>query len=1321
MQRISQESPLRSALFGLLCCRSNRRAKSLLIYVSCAVLQIATVTGCGNTAGSLGTAGPISVANEGGTTQQIASLALGSSIKLSMMPQGDNVNTGVDWIVACEGNSVTGSTSNGACGTLAPAHTADGGATLYTAPSVVPIDGAITITATVTSNPSQRSSVSLTIVGAPIRVAFTSATQSSLALANNTLVVNTTFGVVVQVSNDPTYAGVILTAACGSSACGSFDPVIPPVTNAGQVSFSSQYTSPSGVPTGGAVTVTATSLADTTKAVSAKLTIVTSPPPVPVTVNVLPANLYVNTSGSAHIISLTAIVTGDPAEAGVDWSLSCGVSSCGSITPHTASGAAATYQGPATAPPGGTVTITAKSTTNPAASSTSTANVITAAPIVVTTSAAPPATMTAGSQATLAVSVTGDPNNLGANWTASCGSTGACGSFNLSPAHTASGGQIVYTAPAAVPTGAVVTIMASSAATTPADPAITLTTILAQPPSVSLTQAPPANMVALTQAPVTATVKNDIQPGGVNWSVQCGNTAPGGCGWILPAQTSSGATATYTAPPATTAGTQVAITATSVANPSASASSNVIAIKPSTTLSVSFVPSLPSQMEPGATVNLIAAVANDTSSDGVDWQVCANDCGFFTVKPAIPAIPATATTSYVPAVPAVTATNVSAWPNGLPIPYTAPSQPPASGVIAVAAVAHANQTAANSGTITIGANPAGPALSGVVQAGSQPVAGSSVSLYAAGVSGYASAASQIATVTTGKNGSFTVPAGYTCPSSSSQMYIVASGGSVGANSANPNLALMTALGSCSNLSSSPVVVNEVTTIGSVYATAPFAANDALTGNSSYLYLGTSSENLSGLVNAFAATNSLVNISTGNVNYATPVGNAAVPFVEINTLADILNACTASSGGAEGDGSPCGNLFTATDVLSGFKSSSNGAIAPSDTLQATFNIAQHPVSNYGYYLAFPAAPQPLELATSSSPFQPILTAEPNDWSLSLNYTGGGGLSSASAVGSFAMDALGNLWITDTKAGSVIEWDATGAALSPSTGFAASGGPIAIDANGNVWISGNGTLTELSSLGAAYPWSPFGGVAGGGSDMAIDAQGNVWIANGGGLSEFDGLGAELSPFGGFTYSGIGNIAGVGIDSSNNVWIGNYTGTNSVDISELTDPGGQLIVPESGLTDVTPSLSQIAADHAGNMWVYGSAGICQVPPYRGKGTTLTPTCWAQETNSSASAFLGFYNGGGVALDGAGVAWIASQGGGPVSLPPAVLPVLNNSSFLPPNLLASPSLSAGPLRIAVDGSGNVWILLANNTVTEYVGVATPVVAPIALALKNNKLGSKP
>lgn len=1283
------------------------QAVALLSTLSMALLGIAT-TGCGSTSNSAAKAGPISVAGTSSATAQAGALAASSTLKLSMMPTGDKVDAGVDWTVSCGGNPITGSVVNGACGTLAPAHTADGAATLYTAPAMVPINTAITITATVTSNPSQSSSVSMTIVALPIAVLLTQPQP-----VPSSLNVNQAITVIAQVTNDVAGAGVAWTATCGSSACGSFYPT---------QGLASIYTAPSVAPTGGTVTISATSLTDTTKSASITLTIVVPTTPPPVGVSISPASAYVQTTGAAHVVQFTAFVSNDPAAAGVDWSVSCGASICGGVNPtHTPSGATISYSAPSTVPPGGTVTITAKSTTDASASAFATANVMTAAPIIVAMSSPPPGALAVGSTASLAATVTSDPNNLGVDWTASCGSPGVCGGFSLSPAHTASGGQIVYTAPAVVPTGSAVTITASSPASTPANPAIATTTIVALPPSLSFAQAPPATMVSATQTPVSATVTHDVAPGGVAWTVQCNSILAGGCGWISPVQTASGATAVYTAPPVTAAGTAVTLVATSVADPSVSLPSNAIAIAPSTTLSVGFVPSLPSQVQPDGTVNLIAAVANDATAAGVDWEVCGSGCGFFTVKPAVAAIPATATTPYVPPIPAVTAITVSGWSNGLSIPYTAPSEPPASGGVVILASAHADSTKTSSGTIAIRASSTGPALNGIAQAGSQPIVGASVSLYAAGTSGYASASSQIATSATDKNGSFTVPAGYTCPSPGSQMYLVATKGKTGANATNPNLALMTALGSCGNLGSAPVVVNEVTSIASAFATAPFAANNALYGNSSYLYIGTSGSNLTGLANAFAAVNNLVDISTGQARFTTPAGNATTPYAEINTLADMLNTCTATSGGVEGDGSACSTLFTATDVLP--QHALYNSIAPADTLQAAFNIAQRPVTNYGYQLDTSNPKQLLPLATTSSPFQPILTAQPNDWSLSLHYTGGG-LSSANAVGSFAVDAAGNIWITDTAAGSVVEWNAVGAVLSPTYGFPAGGGPIAIDANGYVWISGNGSLTELTGVGSAAPGSPFKGAAIGGTDMAVDAGGNLWIAAGAGVEEFSNLGVAISPAGGFTNNGFTGITAVSVDSSNNVWLGGLSG-----YAELTNPGGDLIVAIK--VGYAPVLPQIAADGTGNLWSITEVNgfLADLPPYvRGITYGFTAQFYPGggsngQGQSGPLGGLNFYNAEGIAVDGAGTAWVASQGGGTgPTIAPSVLPIvpsmLQNNL---PNYLGSSSLAAGTLRAAVDGSGNVWVLLADNTATEFVGVATPAVTPIALALKSHKLGVKP
>ncbi len=1289
-----------SRLIRRLLRKPEEKARGLIAATGALCVCGLLLTGCSSDSGIASKAGAISISTATSGSAKVNALTISSTATLSMTPTGDKANAGVDWTVICGGNPVSGSISNGACGTFTPTHTADGAASVYTAPSVVPVDTAVTITATVTSNPSQTSSVSLTILAAPISVQFTSTLTSSMKT-------NASSFFTARVTNDPKNAGVIWTATCSATTCGLFNPATTPSQSG------TSYTSPSIAPTDGTVTITATSLTDTTKSVSTTVAITGSGTgsTQPISVSILPASAYFQTSGSARSVSFVAVVTNDTTNAGVNWT-----ASSGSITSHTTSGSPATFTAPTTAPSGGTVTITATSRADTTKSAQATATYVSTAPVVVTMSSAPPTTLQAGTQATLAAT-TSPSSSAGVGWTATCGSSD-CGSFSLSPAHTGNGDQIVYTAPGTIPIGSVVALAASSSAGGQANPAVAVVTITAPAPppiTISFAQAPAASLEGGARIPLSAIVANDAAAKGVKWTATCTNTGSAGCGWFGPGTTASGVSTTYTAPPVTAAGGSVTITATSAANSAVSVNSSPIVI--AADVAVSFVPGLPAQIETSDTVNLIASVANDSSNAGVDWQVCASGCGFFTTKPATQAIEKTATTPYVPAQPAVTATSVSGWPNGSPIPYTAPAQAPDSGAVVIVASAHADATKANSGTIAVTSVFTGPALSGIVEAGTQPVAGAKVALLAAGTSGYASSSLPVTETTTDENGSFNLPAGYSCPQRNSQVYLVATEGQVGTNDANPNLALMTALGNCNALTSGPVVLNEITSVASAFATAPFAANDALTGNTSYLYIGSSSSNLAGLANAFAAVNNLVDVTTGQFRFVVPAANATVPYNKISTIADILNSCTTTTGGVEGDGSACGDLFQATDPLG--TGTYNGSVAPSDTLQAAFNIAQHPVTQYGYSLDATAL---FALLPTSSPFQPTLSTHPSDWSLSLNYTGGGGLSSASSVGSFAIDANSNLWITDTTAGTVIEWNALGAALSPSTGYKGGGGPLAIDAGGNLWISGKGAIYELTNLGDPYPWSPFGGVAGDGSDMAIDAQSNVWITNGTGVAEFNALGQELSPIAGYANSAFTGTVPVAIDSAGDVWLGSKNAANSSSpyaLAELSNPGGQLIALSSGTGLLYTVTAQIAADGSGNIWTPTVSAVCEMPPYGGIGTILLPTCFQ---GGGGGVGLSFSNPQGIALDGAGSVWIASKGTSTVS--PSIIeiiPSLMSGSSPTPQPLVSQSLSVGPLRAAVDGAGNVWVLLADNTITEYVGVATPAVTPLALALEKNKIGARP
>ena len=334
------------------------------------------LAGCGSNLSSK--AGAISVTDPtGAVSGQLTSLATGAKADLTMTPINDSLNAGVDWSVTCDGSPVTGSTTNGACGTISPTHTTAGAVALYTAPTSIPIDNTVTIRSSPTSNPSAKSTATLTIATPAISIAFSGTPVSSLFI-NGT----TDFG--VRLTNDTTAAGAKWSVTCGSTDCGSFSAT---TTASGTTTT---YTAPASIPTGNTVAITATSVADTSKSVSATVTIEAVKT---ISISLLPTTFEIG-KGSTETANLIATVTNDDSGEGVDWAVSCSSSSCGRISStNTASGAVATYIAPSSVPGGGssgavTITATAKATESNSqpATATATATITTASTIVVSVS-----------------------------------------------------------------------------------------------------------------------------------------------------------------------------------------------------------------------------------------------------------------------------------------------------------------------------------------------------------------------------------------------------------------------------------------------------------------------------------------------------------------------------------------------------------------------------------------------------------------------------------------------------------------------------------------------------------------------------------------------------------------------------------------------------------------------------------------------------------------------------------------------------------------------------------------------------------------------
>jgi hypothetical protein len=278
-------------------------------------------------------------------------------------------------------------------------------------------------------------------------------------------------------------------------------------------------------------------------------------------------------------------------------------------------------------------------------------------------------------------------------------------------------------------------------------------------------------------------------------------------------------------------------------------------------------------------------------------------------------------------------------------------------------------TLAVTGCTTQGVGTSSPSFDpqnpGTVMGGLTPITGSSIQLYAVDAVGTSDQIQTLlpAPILTNNAGGFSVWGKFTCPDAASQIYLLATGGNPGfeAGTNNSGIVLLSALGPCSKITATtPFIVNEVTTVASTAALAPY-----LTGTTSV----TEQANTSQLQSAFQLAANFSNAATGTApGTAIPAGYT-VPASTINTLANLLSTCVYSRGGVAGDGSPCGNLYAQTTLP--------GVAAPSATLAAIYNILTNPKYNVDGIYSLVKTP-----AVQTLPFQPQLDAPPPTWSIDL---------------------------------------------------------------------------------------------------------------------------------------------------------------------------------------------------------------------------------------------------------------------------------------------------------------------------------------------------
>jgi streptogramin lyase len=567
------------------------------------------------------------------------------------------------------------------------------------------------------------------------------------------------------------------------------------------------------------------------------------------------------------------------------------------------------------------------------------------------------------------------------------------------------------------------------------------------------------------------------------------------------------------------------------------------------------------------------------------------------------------------------------------------------------------------------------AFSASVSAGGTPVSGAGLTFYAAGTTGAGSAATSLisTSLTTDATGAVSIPAMYNCPSSTALVYLVASGGTVGTASANPNLVLVAPLGACGSLASgSKFTVNEATTVAAAVALQQFYTPGAKPGGN----FGASATNTTGLTNAFATAATLADPVAGAVPGSALPANAIAPVALLDSLANALNACAV-------DATHCAALYSAVAVA---------GKQPANTLDAIYDLTLAPAGNVaGVYQATRAA----------AAYTPQLGAAPTDWTVFLTYSGGG-LDSPTGI---AVDSTGSVWVASYLAvaskfspigAPVFASGITGSGLNNSYG-------LAVDLNDNAWIANEpasgagGSVSVLNPMGVSMAGAT--GYTAGGLDfpvsVAIDPNGTVWVADFGNshVTLLNSSGQPLSGTSGFANSNFAIPQVVAVDGNHFGWVGNFASGNVVKVA----PDGSSFTSYACCN----STAGIAIDASNNVWIanyftgsvsmISSAGvIVSDQAYTGSGSLDHPQ--------------------GIAIDGNGNVWLTNYRAPHLTELAGAATSSPGSSLSPAAGLGADAKLQEAFALAIDSSGNLWVSnLFSNTITKFVGLAAPVKTPLS------------
>ena len=567
-------------------------------------------------------------------------------------------------------------------------------------------------------------------------------------------------------------------------------------------------------------------------------------------------------------------------------------------------------------------------------------------------------------------------------------------------------------------------------------------------------------------------------------------------------------------------------------------------------------------------------------------------------------------------------------------------------------------------------------MEGQVLGGGAPIAKSTVTLWSAS----ADAPKQLSQTQSGDDGRFTL-SGEGSPDSI--LYLVATGGQPTANKGggdNPAIALLAVVG---NKPPAHVVINEFTTVASVWTNAQFLDGAAIKGNPL------------GLRIAAGNVPNFVDLATGRYGEMIQDGfnSTETPtMANFGTLSNILAGCITNV-----TQDACKSLFVAAVGRDGK--------TPTDTLIAVISIAHNMAYKPERIFAlldkfYPMKPRGLR----ATPFMPYLSFAPSAWVLPLKFAGGGYAGGAKVM----FDSQGNAW---------------------------SGANFIVGSQGHdaLW---DGNMAEFASNG--HPLSAMttgfsgGGLQGPGFGTAIDANDRVWFDSTSGktISLFDHNGKPLSPPEGYNFGGkLGFMQGIIVTPSGDVWALDFTNDKVVYMPQ-GDPTKAKFYCES--TNGKPNKDSpcklsgpfgLAIDQQDRIWISNAIGD-------------TATRFPAADPSRVEVFkTGGGSGKGMAIDSKGNVWIANTvgsgltlktklhllelkmtGGTATAIDQVALkdllshPGLGSVSMLRPDGTPAPGSPFNPGSIwgawtaSIDGNDHVWVsnFAPGGGITELCGART-------------------